>query len=471
MPNMIAYGALLGWPVVSLFLYLMMPAARATIWTIIAGFLLLPMFTSFDFPGLPSFDKQSIPSLTALLLAPVMARSGEFRWPRSGIVTLLLLAYVLVPVATGLTNRDPIVIGSTVLPGMGVRETVSAVWDNVIEVMPFLLGAALLGNEKGHRELLLAMVLAALAYSLPVLLEIRLSPFLNRLVYGIASDTYFVQQIRGDGFRAMVFLGHGLLISIFLAMAIIAALALARMRTTLFAVPAWLLAGYLFVVLVFNKSIGALLLVLLIAPLFMLLPARRFLAVAAACALLLMAYPLLRSASTVVLDDVTAMAGRFSPERAQSLKFRLDNEDMLLDRALQKPLFGWGTYGRNQVIVVGGGGTANRITESDGSWIIALGFYGIVGYAALFGLLTYPIWKAFRARRMALPLATQGLVAMHLLNLLDLVPNASLRPMTWLAAGALVTYSVAALRRRGRPARSAGRRAPAPGESVPVPQS
>jgi hypothetical protein len=442
---MIAYGALIAWPVVALALYLSLPAGRATIWTLLGGYLLLPVITNFDFPGIPPLDKTTIPSLAALILAPLFARHGEFRWPKSRTVNLLMLVYVLVPFATGFTNGEPITIGATTLPSIGFRESLSASIGNMLEIVPFLLGASLLGSERGHRQLLIAFVTAALFYSLPILAEIRLSPILQGWVYGVGQAEMFLQQIRSGGFRSMVFLGHGLLVSTFCAMAVIGAIGLWRMRLNLFAIPASLIAVYLAIILLLNKSAGSVLIVLVLAPLLIFLRSRQFLGVAFALAVLIVSYPAVRGANIMPLTSIVQIIGMVSPERAHSLDFRLRNEEMLLNRAERKPLFGWGSYGRNRVIVTTAWGTTADVSVTDGSWIIVIGTAGWIGYIACFGLLAYPFWRGFRLRRVGLPLASITLLAMHLLNLLDLIPNSSLRPITWLLAGSLVGMTVASL--------------------------
>ena len=59
--------------------------------------------------------------------------------------------------------------------------------------------------------------------------------------------------------------------------------------------------------------------------------------------------------------------------------------------------FGWGRYGRGWVYDDRG----NLISDLDGFWIITLGTFGFIGYLALFGLLTLPIYSAARALRFA----------------------------------------------------------------------
>lgn len=444
---MIAQGVLILWPLVALVLYATLPAGRATIWTLLAGYLLLPNGIAFDFSAVPPLDKTTIPNMVALILAPMMARGGAFRWPQSKIINALMIAWVLSPFATALTNRDAIVIGSLVLPGLGFREGLSFAIGNILQLAPFVLGASLLADEKGHRQILMALVIGALAYSVPILLEIRLSPFFQSMVYGITDVEMWLQQMRFGGFRSMMFLGHGLLVSTFLSLALVAALGLWRMRLRLFGIPMGMIALYLAIVLVLNKSVGAVILVAIIAPLFMYLSSRRFLIVMAAFALIIIAYPVVRGANLFPLNQLLTVAEAISPDRAQSLDFRFRNEEILLKRANEKPLFGWGSYGRNRVIIVTSWGATSDISVTDGIWVIMIGTAGWLGYVVNFGLLTLPFRRAFQIRRVGVPLATVTLVALHLINVIDLIPNSSLTPMTWLVAGALANMSVARRKR------------------------
>lgn len=447
MQSLIAQGALILWPVVALVLFMVLPVGRAVIWTILAGYLLLPIGVSFDLPGVPAMDKSSIPNLVAVMLAPLFARSGTFQWPRSPVVKLLMLAWVVVPIGTMLNNGAPLIVGLSVRPGLGWWEALSLAIGNALEIVPFLLGAALLAHEQGHRDIVKAVVLAALVYSLPVLAEIRLSPFIQAKIYGVGSVDFFLQQIRGNGFRAMVLLGHGLLVSTFLAMAVLGALGLWKARLRLMGLPAVLIAAYLVVVLLLNKTMGATLLVLVLAPALLFIRQRTLLALIFLIGAVVATYPLARGANLLPLQSIIDAAGQVSPARAESFEFRVRNETLLLNRAAEKPIFGWGSYGRNRVIVEQSWGQGfTDIAVTDGTWIIVAGIFGWAGYLACFGLLCYPFLRGFRLRRGTLPVITLALLTMHLLNVLDLIPNSSLRPLTWLIAGALANMTRQSLR-------------------------
>jgi hypothetical protein len=452
--NLIAQGVLIIWPLVALFLFMTMSAGRASIWTLLAGYLLLPVGVDFDFPGIPALDKSTIPNLAVLILAFATARKGEVRWPRSRILNFMMIGLVLTSFATGLTNGDVISIGSVTFPALGFREGLSMAVGHVLTLAPFVVGACLLANEKGHRDILVALVIGALAYSIPVLLEIRLSPFLQKWIYGISDVEYFLQQMRSGGFRSMVFLGHGLLVSAFLGMALLAAIGLTRARVKLFGVPMGLIVAYLAVILVLNKTLSALILVAVLAPLLLLFRPRLYIKALAGLAMLVALYPAVRGVDVFPQREIVSAIESLNPERAHSLEFRFDNEHILLNRAQERPWFGWGTFGRNKVIVVTNWGATVDVSVTDGTWIIVVGVYGWIGYLLFFGLLTYPFWRMLKLRKAVVPTVTLTLAAVHMFNVLDLIPNSSVRPITWLIAGALANFtslSTGAIRRRAAP--------------------
>lgn len=466
MQPLIAQAALLVWPLVTLGLFLMLPVQRAIIWSLVGGHLLLPVGVQFDFPGVPTLDKTTIPNVAAFLMALALARRGEFKWPRIPLVNLLMALYVLGPILTAVTNFDPIVIGTIYLPPMTFYTALSIGAGHFLLLLPFILGIGLLRDDKSHREMLVIFVVAALAYSLPILVEVVKGPFLQARIYHVSPDGAYIQQIRAGGFRAMVFMGHGLLVSAFLGLAILAALGCWREKRSIWGVPALLCAIYLFAVLILNKSLGAFLLTVLIGLLLIALPPRRFFVVALVIAAMVVIYPMLRGSHLVPYEKMQAVAATFSEDRAGSFGFRLRNEEMLLNRANERPLFGWGGFARNRVFVVQEWGGTQDISITDGTWIITLGQYGWLGYVSLFGLLSYPFAAMYRARRRNIAPATAALAAMLLSTLLDLIPNSSLEPLTWLCAGALIGLARSRKVRQLSPAELANHEARSTGVSA-----
>lgn len=433
MPNKFAYLMIIIWPIISIIIFARRPPIEALTWCLVGGYLLLPMKTEINFPGVPAYDKTSAANLSALVGALIYARGPVIRPPREWWLILLMLIYIFSPMATVWGNRDPLIIGSTALPALKPYDALSAAAYKGIDLIPFLLGYNLLKGPKAHRQVLWVLTISALAYSILMLIEVRLSPQLHTWIYGFFPHS-FGQQIRDGGFRPVVFLGHGLVVAIFTAMAVVAGAYLAKTRSRVLGVPALPLVIYLFAVLVLCRSFGALALALFAIPLMVALKGKNLSLVCAIIAIAVLGFPALRGADVVPVQWVADKVAGYSVERSESFQTRIDNENALLTKARQRPLFGWGGYGRNRVFDEF---TGEDTSITDGTWIIIVGTYGWVGYLATFGLLCLPMIATW-VRRGQLEPATAALSLVLAINLLDLLPNSSLSPLTWLIAGSLV---------------------------------
>jgi len=468
MPNSFAYLALFTWPLFVAVLFRFMPRSYALASAIIGGYLLLPAQTGFDLPALPALDKTLIPSLAAGLLcvfwhddkmrrrvamqsSPEMSQKivSQFRRdaPGANILILRMLIAVLIvsPFFTALVNSEPLMVGPRFLPGVRIYDALSMILTALVTILPFLLGWRYLGRQEDHQALIYVLAVAGVAYTLPALFEIRMSPQLNAWIYGFFPHS-FIQHIRGSGFRPLVFLPHGLWLGIYLSMTIVACAALYRSRRSMSQPAArWLLLGaWSFGALVLAKSLGALIIAGLLVMVALFSGRRLAMLFALIVAITVLVYPMLRGAGWVPIQKTLEIAAFISEERAASLNYRFENEDLLLEKANEKPLFGWGGWGRNGTFDERTGVTQ---TVTDGVWIIFIGVYGWVGYLARFGLLAFPILVLARARhRPHLGGATIGLCLILAANLIDLIPNATLTPVTWLVGGALAGYISSGLR-------------------------
>ncbi|MFN3578079.1 MAG: hypothetical protein ACK4TJ_14005, partial [Tabrizicola sp.] len=244
-------------------------------------------------------------------------------------------------------------------------------------------------------------------------------------------------HIRAGGFRPVVFLNHGLMVGIFFCLSIISTAILFKeaRREGRMAFP-WLAAMvWLFLVLYLSKSLGALIIALPSALIVLLLGARVQVAFSVVIAFVVMFYPMFRGAGWIPVNAIHELALSIDEDRAASLKFRLDNEDVLLTKANQKPLAGWGSWGRNSIFDPE---TGEMTSITDGIWLIFIGVYGWLGYIGRFGLLTVPILLyALRQRTYGPSLITPGLTVLLAAMLIDLLPNAGLVNYVWLSAGAV----------------------------------
>lgn len=444
MPNILAFLVLVLWPVVVIVLFRRMPIERALIWSILGGYLLLPPLVAIDLPAVPAIDKMSLPALSAYLVCTLMLGHRVPLLPESPVGRVLLLVFVLAPFGTALTNPEPIPVPFRApLSGLTLYDSVSAIALQAFVLITWALARKFLCTAKAMRELLVALVVGGLVYSVPMLIEIRLSPQLNVWIYGFFQHS-FEQMMRFGGFRPIVFLSHGLVVAFFAMTALLAALSLARSEPAAARPRLWFAAAYLAVLLVLCKSVGSIVYGFALAPLVVLASPRMMVRVAAAMAVLALAYPVLRAGGHVPVDWLLDQAMRVGPERHQSLEFRFDNEALLLQHAFEKPLFGWGGYERN---LLHDPFTGRVATISDGRWVIVLGIFGWTGFIGEFGLLALPLLMLLRevprlpSAAVAAPLG--ALAVIHGINMVDLLPNATLTPLTWLITGALLGHAEA----------------------------
>jgi hypothetical protein len=429
-----------------------MSAQRAVIWSILGGYMFLPPLAEFDLPLVPDMDKFAIASLSAFALAIFYLKDRVPLWPRFWPARLLMLGFVLGAIPTVLTNSepmifqimagsDPIVFETGRLPGLRWIDIGSVLSNQLIVLAPFLLGRFYLGNEPGMRELLWALMIAGLIYSLPALFEVRFSPQLNIWIYGFFQHD-FVQMMRAGGFRPIVFMPHGLWIALFFLCTLAAAAALTRVCDGEMRRKMLLVTLYLAVVLLLCKSMASILYAIVLLPVILFASTRQMILLACLFAMFAVAYPILRQGSMIPLEAILAKAEAINPDRAQSLGYRFNNEEQLLDRAREKWAFGWGGWGRNLVREIE---TGEILTIPDGRWILTFGAFGWLGYLSEMGLLAMPLilllWYGRKASGNVLSPLVGALAIILGITMVDMLLNDTLVPFVWLIAGAALGYA------------------------------
>ena len=433
-----AMAALLMWPIVCLCIFASSKSlSRSLIWAMLGAQLLLPVAATIKIQMVPQIDKGSIASFSALLGCLFFGRRKlDGATTRFGLVEILMILAVVSPIITSELNPDNLVIGGRFIPGVSLYDAISAAQAAVIALIPFWLGRRFLRTADDCRNILIILAIAGLGYSIPLLFEIRFSPQLHNWIYGYYPSD-FVQALREGGFRPMVLMGHGLLAAFFDDECLGCRHPLAHPgagwpSTSLDRDPRSGSCSLL------CKSLGALVYAIFgFLLVFFGKPKTQF-RVAIVLVTISMAYPLLRSFDLVPTKLIVELAASIDDERAESLAFRLDNEDMLLRRAFERPLFGWGRFGRNRVYDAYLG---EDISVTDGRWVIVIGQFGLLGFLAEFGLLSICVLRAasayrFQSAKDQFIFATLGLIVA--INIFDLLPNSGLTPWTWLLSGALL---------------------------------
>lgn len=410
----------------------------AVLTVLLAGPMLLPEQVAFDAPGLPPTDKYSLTTICALL-GTLMTSRHRLRAARLGRgIDLFALVTLAGYAGTSMTNRDVLTYGATILPALTLYDAGAGVFRAVVALfLPFFLGRALFRDSEALRDVLVALVVAAILYSPLILIEARMSPQIHRIVYGFHQHQ-FIQTVRAGGYRPMVFMTHGLTLAMFVSCATLAAAGLHRARVTLpMALPSGPVLAWLLLILLLMRSAAALMYGLVALGLVFLARPRTQGRVAALLTLLVLGYPMLRTSGLFPVEDLLQAAASISPERAQSLGFRFYNEDLLLEKALERWVYGWGSFGRNRIYTSWG----QDVSVTDGFWVIVLGSNGAVGFIGVFGVLLAPIWMAARRLRRLEPGATRTLLGVLTLIVavlgVDLLPNSIMSVITMLLAGAL----------------------------------
>jgi hypothetical protein len=357
----------------------------------------------------------------------------------------LAFAMIAGEIGTVLTNPDPLDYGSwkTIhLPAFTAYDGVSAAVRDFLEVcLPFVLGRALIRSRRDLHDMLQILVVAGLVYSLPILYELRMSPMLHENLYGFSSRTDWTQNVRLGGYRPTVFMGHGLVVGFFMFLCTISAVTLHKAgQRTLWGIRMTWIVAYMFLMLVLVKATAA---VIYAAAGFILI---RFLSVKSQLRILLVlafivvSYPFSRLTNVFPTQTLLSAAGTFGPDRVQSMQFRFDNEDILVIKGVERPIFGWGGFSRERVY---SNDTGKDLVVQDGAWIARFGTHGIVGFVCYFAILLLPVVAAARGMRNIRDPRDRTLLAglgfMVVVCCVNMLPNMHLPNLQFFFAAALAT--------------------------------
>lgn len=435
--NWLVVAAIASWPIVALLLFMTKRPVEATTWTLLGSLLLLPSNVSIKFDMIPAVDKNTVPSICSFLGCAALLSNRKFVPIGLGPTKVLLALYCLGPMLSSLSNGDTLVYGPRVIPGVGLYDGFSASVSQSIVLLPFLIGQRYFQTALGPLSILRSLSLAGVLFTLPLLLEIQMSPQLSNWIYGFSSFG-FSNEYRHGGFRPVVFMQNGLSAAFFLLTALLASIVLWRIAIRSTPSIRGGLATYLAFVLVLCKSGGALVYGIVFGVTTKWLTPRVQARIAVVLVSVTLLYPLARISDRVPNEAVLSVASYFSKERADSLGFRFEQEKQLMERSGERLYFGWGRYGRNRVYDENG----KDVSVTDGGWIITLSQFGLVGFFGQFGLLAASVfWGAAGVRAAQLQtdrLILAGLTTIVALISFEQIPNASMSSWTWLLSGALM---------------------------------
>ena len=419
------------------------PSAAALVITL-GGVMFLPELVALSIPLIPPLGKNEITMLCVLVGSLAMARR-DLKLARIGRgVDWFLWFGLLGGTGTILSNRDPIGLVKEILPGLTWHDGVRGFIGNCLWwILPFIFGRTFFRSREDGLLLLRGLAGSAVIYWPLVLIELRFSPQLHNWVYGFAQHDW-LQVLREGGYRPMCFFAHGLALALFLFIATLSGWVL--LRSSPRERPRWLKPATIALSLLFPflKSLGSLVFLATGTVLVLFTRPRAQLRFALVFTAILCAYPMLRSNDWIPTQTLVDYSAQYSQDRAASLNYRFTYENEYLNRALERPWFGWGGGGRNRGVIDG---------ASDGEWVILLGAQGYVGYYARFGLMLVSILLAMRQSK-SLDLAQQrilgGVSLIVGFGALDLIFNGLWNILTLFYCGALAGLSQGMKRGDGR---------------------
>ncbi|AFZ08053.1 hypothetical protein Osc7112_3703 [Oscillatoria nigro-viridis PCC 7112] len=356
------------------YLFVRFPAQRAVIISFVAAWLFLPQ-ASYPIPSLPPYTKITA-ACYGILLGTLIYDTPRLTSFKPGWLDVPMLIYCLCPIVSQVSNG-----GSPISPTVNQIVT----WG-----LPYLLGRLYVGNLDGLRQLAIGVFAGGLAYIPFTLIEGVKGPILHQMIYGVNAFEDWGQARRLGGWRPVVFMQHGLMVGVWMMTAALVGVWLWQTG----AIKKFMgrniktLAIILTIAFFLCRSTGAY--SLFVMGLLVLFSAKWFRT----------SLPLLFIIGYIVFYLYMAVSGQFSSkdvidfitqifgeERAASLKFRFDNEEILGEKARQRFLFGWGDSGGNRVYDAYG----KDISVTDSLWIIAFGINGAVGLVSLFSSLLLPV--------------------------------------------------------------------------------
>ncbi|MEG4224996.1 O-antigen ligase domain-containing protein [Microcoleus sp. N9_B2] len=418
--------AMFGFIPVVFYLFVRFPAQRAVIISFVAAWLFLPQ-ASYPIPSLPPYTKISA-ACYGILLGTLIYDTVRLTSFKPGWLDVPMVIYCLCPIFSQVSNG-----GSPISPTINQIVT----WG-----LPYFLGRLYVGSLDGLRQLAIGIFAGGLAYIPFTLVEGIRGPILHQMIYGVNAFDDWGQARRMGGWRPVVFMQHGLMVGLWMMTAALIAVWLWQTGTLkkFMGRNIKTLAIILTIAFFLCRSTGAY--SLFVFALIVLFSAKWFRT----------SLPLLFIIGYIVFYLYIAASGQFSSkdviefinqvfgeERAGSLKFRFDNEEILGEKARQRFMFGWGDSGGNRVYNEYG----DDISVTDSLWIIAFGINGAVGLVSLFSSLLLPVivFSVFKypARTWTNPKVAPAAVLGIALTMyvFDCVLNAMTNPIFALIAGGI----------------------------------
>ncbi|MBX2813023.1 MAG: hypothetical protein KTR25_14500 [Myxococcales bacterium] len=438
-------------PLVTRFLFRQYSLPAATILSVVIAEMYLPSGEDalFDFPMVPPLGKAQWSAV--IIIYFIYQRHWKSLRKIRPLRGLELLPMVLLVgwFGTWKENTEPLIYGLyayetpdislTVLPAITLYDIISEWIREIIHlIIPFLIGRAAFQRKSDITAMCTIIVAAGLVYIPIMFLDMRLGPIVHSSVYGYYPHEDISQTIRWGGFRPQGFMLHGLVLARYQLVAFICAVALYNSGLrTIWSLNANMVLRTMMVVVVFGKSMGAIIFLIVLGPLLFFTSIKTQAKTILVTAILVLGYPYVRAFKLLDIDTVVGVVAKYSPQRAQSLGYRFRNENELSSRAREKIWFGWGGYARGHIWDKWLGVNLSTV---DGYWVGRFNMTGIFGLVAPFVLMLFPVIRIARNYK-KLPNRNDQrfMIAFSVVPLIyavECIPNAIFTNLPFITAGA-----------------------------------
>lgn len=437
--NLFATFMIYLWPVVVAALFLLTNPRKAILLGYLGALLFLPQ-GSIQIEGFPELSKISVTALSVFLCILLFDVNTLLKFrPRWYDLPITILA--LIPVLSSVQNSYGL------YDGFSQTLARAFVW-----TLPYFYGRLYFNTPSALRMLATYLFLGALIYVPFCLVEIRLSPQFHNWVYGAGLGGFGMTKRMG-GWRPMVFMQHGLMLGLWMANGTLAGLWLwlSRSLKQVGPIPIEILVPVLFVTTVLCHSTGAILLLVAgIGAIVLMHFGKTYLPLYIAV-LVPALYIFVRALGLWDGQIMVEVASTISAERAASLDYRLRNEQVFQQFAMQRPYYGYGRMQQDEVAEETG---AVKVA-TDSMWIIIFWMNGLIGVISwLFVFLLPVVLLPLRLKSVAWyhPVAGNAVLLALILSIwfLDCAVNTMNNPVYVFIVGGLAGFTLAEMPTRTR---------------------
>ena len=417
---------MVGWIPLNVILFRKYIPPKAVLISVIGGVLFLPV-ASFDLPVI-EYDKETAIAISLLFGIILSGRIADLAFKPKLVDIPIILWCIISPFLSVITND------------LGLYSAVTAVIQTVfIWGVYYMAGRIYFTDNDALRFITNGIIIGGLIYIPLVLFEVKMSPQLSNIVYGFFPSS-FLQQIRYGGFRPVVFMNHGLMVAMWMAVSFTSALWLygAGKITEIKRIPMSIIVIMLLISIILCKSANGMIYASLGILGYYYYKKFKSNKIFKFLILIIPVYLALRISAILSIETIINFLSKlFDDARIESLSVRLFQEEVFGRRALDSPFLGWGWM--NLAWPRDSDTGLNLVRMIDSFYLVVFSVRGILGLISLYAVLLLGPWKILKSKMASIDAIVLSIVLVFFT--IDTLVNGMINPVYVLTAGALISVS------------------------------